>query len=211
LDLNRAFARSSNVFFAQVGVRYGHEALERMADRLRFNRRLILHESPYGSWAMRTGTYPRLARNDRYGLAQVSIGQGVLLVTPAHMALIVSAIGNQGQAMLPRLLEDTAPRSLGVFMSQGVSRRLVSMMRHAVSDGTARGVETPGLRLAGKTGTAENPRGPAHSWFVGLAPADRPQLAIAVLIEHGGYGSMRAAPIARDLVQAAAKLGLMTQ
>jgi peptidoglycan glycosyltransferase len=209
LDLPRAFARSSNVFFAQLGVHIGPVALQRMAERLLFNRRLVLHQSPYGSWSMQTGSFPRLAQSDRYGLAQVSIGQGALLVTPAHMAVIAAALGNRGQAMRPRLLELSAPQPMGTFMAEDVARRLVSMMRLAVSEGTARGIETPGLRLAGKTGTAENPRGVAHSWFVGLAPAERPQLAIAVLVEHGGSGAQSAAPIARDLMMQAIKLDLI--
>jgi peptidoglycan glycosyltransferase len=125
------------------------------------------------------------------------------------MAVITAAIGNRGQAMRPRLLETSPPRPIGAFMSEDVAQRLVSMMRLAVSEGTARGIETPGLRLAGKTGTAENPRGPAHSWFVGLAPAEHPQLAVVVLVEHGGSGARGAAPIARDLMTRAVELDLI--
>jgi peptidoglycan glycosyltransferase len=81
------------------------------------------------------------------------------------------------------------------------------MMRKVVTQGTGRGIETPGLAIAGKTGTAQNPQGAAHSWFIGFAPAERPALAVAVLVEHAGFGSKAAAPIARELFLRARELG----
>jgi peptidoglycan glycosyltransferase len=95
------------------------------------------------------------------------------------------------------------------MMSADTAARLAGMLRKAVTDGTGRGIDTPGLAIAGKTGTAENPFGASHSWFVGLAPAEHPALAVAVLVEQGGYGSQTAAPIARDLFLAAAERGLL--
>ncbi|WP_296810149.1 penicillin-binding transpeptidase domain-containing protein [Thiocapsa sp.] len=209
LDLATAFARSSNVFFAQLGVHYGHHAFDVMTERMQLNRRIILHETPYGSWSMRTGEIPRLDASDRYGLAQMAIGQGAALVTPAHMALIAGAVGNRGLAVRPRLIETDEPAPLGYFMSTSVAERLSAMLRQVVVSGTGRGIETHRLAIAGKTGTAENPHGAAHSWFVGFAPADRPQLAVAVLVEHGGYGSTTAAPMARDLLLRSLDLGLI--
>lgn len=209
LALGTAFARSSNVFFAQLGVRYGHDAFFAMTERMQLNRRIVLHETPYGAWSMRTGEIRRLDPSDQYGLAQMSIGQGAALVTPAHMALIASAVGNRGLAVRPRLIETDAPAPLAYFMSTSVAERLSAMLRQVVISGTGRGIDTPRLAIAGKTGTAENPHGASHSWFVGFAPADRPQLAVAVLVEHGGYGSATAAPIARDLLLRAVDLGLI--
>jgi peptidoglycan glycosyltransferase len=209
LDLTTALARSSNVFFAQLGVRYDHEALYRLAERMLFNGTILLHETPYGAWTMRTGEIPRLDPSDQYGLAQMSIGQGAVLVTPAHMALIAASIANQGLAARPRLVETDAPTPLRQFVHRATAQRLIPMLRKAVSSGTGRSIDSPLLEIAGKTGTAENPHGASHSWFVGFAPAARPRLAIAVLVEHGGYGSATAAPIARDLLLRAADLGLL--
>jgi peptidoglycan glycosyltransferase len=107
----------------------------------------------------------------------------------------------------PRLITGEEPAAAGRFMQPGTAERLRSMMRSAVAEGTGRGIETPGLAIAGKTGTAENPFGAPHSWFIGFAPADRPALAFAVLVEHGGYGSTEAAPIARDLLVLAKERG----
>jgi len=83
------------------------------------------------------------------------------------------------------------------------------MMRRVVAEGTGRAIDVDGFAIAGKTGTAQNPRGQPHSWFIGFAPAERPILAVAVLVEHGGYGSKTAAPIARDLLVRARDLELL--
>jgi peptidoglycan glycosyltransferase len=109
--------------------------------------------------------------------------------------------------MRPRLLAQDPPAPLGEYMDAPTAARLARMMRQVVTTGTGRGIDTPALAIAGKTGTAENPRGAAHSWFIGFAPAQSPTLAVAVLVEHGGYGSSAAAPIARDLLLKALGLG----
>lgn len=202
LDLGTAFVRSSNVFFAQLGLRYGHDALYSFGERLLFNRQIELCPGTRGSGSLTTGRMPRIKHSDLYGLAQASIGQGRVLATPAHMALIAAAVANGGVAMGPRVIADQPPESLGTLLSPRTARGLAHMMRRVVTEGTGRGIDTPGLAIAGKTGTAENPRGPAHSWFIGFAPAEDPTLAVAVLVEHGGYGSRSAAPIARDLLAA---------
>ena len=209
LDLATALAESSNVFFAQLGVTYGHDAFSRIIERFQFNRQIGLYASPYGSWAMSTGRVPTIKTSDKYGLAQASVGQGKVLATPAHMALIAAAVANWGVAIRPRLVSSDPPVRLARFMSEASARRLVRMMRKVVSEGTGRGIEVEGLDIAGKTGTAQNPQGDSHSWFVGFAPADQPALAVAVMVEHGGYGSKTAAPIARDLLVKADDLGML--
>lgn len=209
LDLPSALAESSNVFFAKLGVAYGHAAFRDNLERFHFDRSIALYRSPYGAWAMTTGRMPALATSDKYGLAQASVGQGKVLVTPAHMALIAAAVANDGIAMRPRLAAADAPEALARFLPEAGAHKLRRMLRKAVTEGTGRGIEAPGLAIAGKTGTAENPQGPAHSWFVGFAPAAEPVLAVAVLVEHGGYGAATAAPIARDLLVRAGELGML--
>jgi peptidoglycan glycosyltransferase len=83
------------------------------------------------------------------------------------------------------------------------------MMRGVVTEGTGRPINLKELAIAGKTGTAENPHGNAHSWFIGFAPAGRPRLAVAVLMEQGGYGARVAAPIAQQLLSRAQQLGML--
>lgn len=209
LDLATALAESSNVFFAQLGVGYGHNAFARNIERFHFNSQIGLYESPYAFWAMSTGRVPEIKTSDKYGLAQASVGQGKILTTPAHMALIAAAVANRGVAIRPRLVRSDPPVQLARFMSAASARTLARMMRKAVAEGTGKGIDIEGLAIAGKTGTAQNPQGASHSWFVGFAPADRPAMAVAVLVEHGGYGSMTAAPIARDLLVKANELGML--
>ena len=208
LDLTTAFAESSNVFFAQLGVRYGHDAFARTGERFQFGRRVRLYPGTDRYGNLSTGRLPRFAASDLYGLAQASIGQGQVLATPAHLATIAAAVANRGLAMRPRLLAQEAPEPLGQYMSPATAVRVAAMMRKVVTSGTGRGIDSPDLAIAGKTGTAEAPRGAAHSWFIGFAPAADPQLAVAVLVEHGGWGSSAAAPIARDLLARALELGV---
>ncbi|MGL5513800.1 MAG: penicillin-binding transpeptidase domain-containing protein, partial [Sporomusa sp.] len=81
--------------------------------------------------------------------------------------------------------------------------QVANMMVTVVNEGTGRGAAIRGIKVAGKTGTAENPHGAPHAWFIGFAPADDPQVAIAVIVENSGSGGGVAAPAARQiLVQA---------
>lgn len=80
-------------------------------------------------------------------------------------------------------------------------------MREVVTDGTARAANLEGLEVAGKTGTAQNPRGADHAWFVCMAPAPRPRIVIGVLVEHGGSGASAAVPVAVGLLKKAQSLG----
>lgn len=209
LDLPGAFIHSSNVFFAQLGVRYGAEAFARAAEQSYFNHRISLYESPQGSWTVSTGSLPHLDSADQYGLAQMSIGQGELLTTPLHLALIAAAVANRGVAMQPQIAANQTPKVLARLMSESTAKRLADLMRRVVSEGTGRAISTKQLAIAGKTGTAENPHGEAHSWFIGFAPVEQPALALAVLVEGGGWGARAAAPLARDLWVRAQQRGLL--
>lgn len=209
IDLGRALAKSSNVYFAQLGVQLGHDAYAGARERFLFNTELPVAGPGAGVVRLRTGRLPVIADSDRYGLAQAAIGQGRVLATPGHMAMIVAAIANDGVAVRPRLIATDPPVILGQWFSADTAARLRKLMRRVVTEGTGRGIETPTLPIAGKTGTAQNPHGESHSWFIGFAPAERPRLAVAVLVENSGYGSVVAAPIARDLLLKAAELGLI--
>jgi len=85
-------------------------------------------------------------------------------------------------------------------MRASTARLLAGMMAEAVESGTAQQAGLPTVRVAGKTGSAENPSGAAHAWFVGFAPVENPRVAIAVVVEHAGSGGATAAPIAREVI-----------
>jgi len=140
----------------------------------------------------------------------IAIGQGEILTTPLQVANLGATIANRGYYITPhivRQIQDT------VLDKQYLERRepsvkaayynpIVQGMANAVTGGTCRGINLlPEIAVGGKTGTAENPHGRDHSWFMGFAPVDNPELAIAVLVENGGFGATFAVPIARLMVQ----------
>ncbi len=151
----------------------------------------------------------------------LAIGQGYLLVTPLQVAAMMAAVGNGGTLYRPQLvLKITAsseepeqvfePQKLGQLplKPETLSAIQEGLLRAATSpEGTAyRALKGMEIAVAGKTGTAENPDADPHAWFAGYAPADDPQIAVAVLVENGGEGSQVAAPLFRQVVEAFFKL-----
>jgi len=144
----------------------------------------------------------------------MAIGQGDVLVTPLQMASLCAAVANGGTLFRPRLvrrvgtalgadLQAFAPEASGRLPVSAVELQLVqSAMESVVIRGTASNAfRGASVRMAGKSGTAEAPPGETHAWFVGYAPADAPQIAVAVVLEHGGEGGGKAAPLFRQVVE----------
>ena len=204
LGLDQALSKSSNVYFAHAGVLCGTDAFNALAEKLRFNERIPL----YSNGASRVvssqrGNLPRLGRGERRELSQLSIGQGRLLATPLHLALLVGAIANHGVMMAPHLALDAAPEELSRPFSRAAADRVALAMRRVVESGTAKKADLPGLVVRGKTGTAQNPGGEDHAWFVCFAsrPGEEPSIAVAVVVENAGFGSAAALPVAVGLLE----------
>jgi penicillin-binding protein A len=208
IGLGTAMAESSNVYFAQLAVKAGHEGFDWIGNKMFFNRPLTLVKSGEEAIQAASSQLPRLKSGDQYGLAQMGIGQGKLAMTPLQMALITAAVANDGVAPAPRILAGQEPAPLARFMSSQTASKLGVMLRRVVTDGTAKKAHNLPWALAGKTGTAENGSGPAHSWFTGYFPFELPQLVVCVVVENGGYGSAAALPVSIGMVQEAARLGL---
>lgn len=147
-------------------------------------------------------------------LAETAIGQGRTLVTPLHMALVAATVANGGNKVAPYLIKEvrrhdgtvisqTTPAQAQRVVSPDINRKLVEAMRAVVEKGTGRPARLPGISVAGKTGSAENPHGETHAWFIGFAPVENPQVAVAIIVENGGTGGQVAGPIARELFRAA--------
>jgi peptidoglycan glycosyltransferase len=160
--------------------------------------------------------------------AQVSVGQNVHEATPIHIAMLVQAVINGGVMITPSLIREIrdangvvrykAPIIKKRIMSKNTARQLESMMEKFMTDGTGKKIEkiyrlpngkysnqgSAGaqlVRIAGKTGTAQNASGPVHSWFVGFAPADNPKFVVCVLAENaGGSGAAIAGPMANKIL-----------
>jgi peptidoglycan glycosyltransferase len=211
ISLEEALVHSSNVFFAQLGLQQGYAAMNRSCRRFHFNESFELLTGSSSMISSAPSKLPVLTAKQRCSLAQISIGQGKLLVTPLQMAFTTAVIGNDGAACMPYLKKGVERLPAERVMSIENARKLQKMMRGVVDRGTARGMRIKGLSIAAKTGTAQAPQGEDHSWFICMAPSPKPDLAIAVIVEHGGYGSQAALPIARRLMTAAMELGIVRQ
>jgi cell division protein FtsI/penicillin-binding protein 2/cell division protein FtsW (lipid II flippase) len=197
LAMQRAIEVSCNAYFAQLGTyRVGSEALQQTADLLDIS----------------SGD----AAEFKAALPFASYGQGPLLITPFKMARVAATIAAGGAMPQGRWVMDEsnarqdAPRAI---VAAEPASFIAGAMRLVVTDGTARHAMagTP-VNLAGKTGTAQLGAGEPHAWFAGFAPYDGDgahRIAFAVLVEHGGYGGQVAAPIAREIMEAAKDLGLV--
>jgi peptidoglycan glycosyltransferase len=213
INLSDAFTRSSNVAFCEWSVEeLGRTRLSRMAERFGFGR-AISADVPVA-----VSRFPQRDMTNAE-VAMASIGQWEILSTPLNMARVAGIIANGGQDMPLHLVSHAtnsyrfivydARKSLGSrVISTENANELKEMMVRAVNDanGTGGQARVPGVRVAGKTGTAETDiPGRTHAWFVGFAPADNPRVAIAVVLEStaGGSGGGLAAPIAKEVIRAA--------
>lgn len=205
-NLAGAFALSSNVDFAQIGLKLGVDrwfadaAKWRLGDSLDFDLPTARDRLP-----ARAGTSDTI-------LAQLAFGQASLLVTPLRMALVGATIANAGTTPRPFLVRSiagadtrlaTRAEALAQPISADTAATVRDMMVGVVAHGTGTAAALPGVTVAGKTGTATNPHGAAHAWFVGFAPAAAPRVVVAVVVENAGYGGTVAAPIVRELLRVA--------
>jgi cell division protein FtsI/penicillin-binding protein 2/cell division protein FtsW (lipid II flippase) len=195
LDMERAIAVSCNAYFAQLGVHdVGSQALADTAAQM----------------GISTGTLPEL----RKSLPFAAYGQGEVLISPFKMARVAATIAAGGRMPQGRWSNDDARTdAASQVLPETEARYLANAMRRVVTEGTARrAMAGSEISFAGKTGTAQLDSGEPHSWFTGFAPYDGDpsrRLAFAVLVEHGGYGARVAAPIAREVMEAAKQLGLL--
>jgi peptidoglycan glycosyltransferase len=213
VSLEEAFRRSCNTIFAMLAMQVGAEALWRRAEAFGFNSDLPLETSVLPSVFPRPSTFG----DDLPAVAQSGIGHRDVQATVFQMALVAAAVANDGLTMSPHLVStvvDADGRPVGVVeptvlsraVSPGTSLVLVDMMEQVVTSGTGQMAQVPGVRVAGKTGTAGTGGGPPDVWFVGFAPVDGPTIAIAVLVEAGGdagenaTGGRVAAPIAGEIL-----------
>jgi cell division protein FtsI/penicillin-binding protein 2 len=195
-DMARAIQVSCNAYFAQLGATVvGAKALHDTAEQF---------EIPAGNVA-----------EIKKMLPFASYGQGPVLTTPFKMARVAATIADAGEMPQGRwVLDDSNQRTNQPrpIIASELAGFIASSMRSVVTGGTGRhAMAGLDVAVAGKTGTAQLDEGPPHSWFAGFAPYDSPdkRIAFAVVIEHGGYGAQAAAPVARELVEAARDLGII--
>ncbi|MCP2638351.1 penicillin-binding transpeptidase domain-containing protein [Microbacterium sp. HD4P20] len=208
-----ALRLSCNIPFAELAVELGDQAIREEAEKYGFDRSF---ELPLTSTA---SSYPRTIMDDAQ-TALSGFGQGQVTATPLQMAMVSAGIANGGVVMNPRMVDRVIGPDLSVeqtfddtefgrALDEDLANELVSMMVANVSDGAASGARIDGVDVAGKTGTSENGSGDPYTlWFTGFAPAESPQVAVAVVVEDGGgqgqsgSGNTIAAPIAKKVMEA---------
>lgn len=209
IDLGTALQKSSNVYFARLGPLLGATRMQNMLNRFSLTESKTLFTGSDGSLIAKGARLPELAGAPTKVLTQTAIGQGEVLVTPFQMARAVAIIASGGEHYAPYIQAESAPVLVGRTLTTRTANTLKALMVRVVNEGTGRGMTQSGVSSGGKTGTAQTPSGEDHSWFVCFAPAESPALALAVIVENGGYGSLSAVPIAAALVQAADQYGLL--
>ncbi|MET0297545.1 MAG: penicillin-binding transpeptidase domain-containing protein [Microbacterium sp.] len=207
-----ALRLSCNIPFAELAVELGDQAIREEAEKYGFDRSF---ELPLVSTS---SSYPRTIMDDAQ-TALSGFGQGQVTATPLQIAMVSAGIANGGVVMNPRMVDQVIGPDLSVqrvyddtefgrALDEDIADELVAMMVANVSDGVASGARIDGVQVAGKTGTAENGSKPYSLWFTGFAPADDPQVAVAVVVEDGGgqgqsgSGGSIAAPIAKKVMEA---------
>jgi peptidoglycan glycosyltransferase len=217
--LAQSFRVSCNTTFAQIGLDLG-DNLATGIERFGVSTKppnTDLRPDVVASLGPEPGTF----RKTQPLFAQSAIGQGLVAVPPMQMAMVAQAVANGGVMMTPHVLDHVQnnegqairgtgyePRQYQRPMDPATAATLRDLMIDVVNNGTGTRAQIPGVQVAGKTGTAQVQGQPAHAWFIGFAPADAPQYAIAVLVENGGSsaggdnatGGRIAAPIARQVL-----------
>jgi penicillin-binding protein A len=203
---------SCNTAFAQLGMNLGWEAIDKQAEKFGFNGGGLTIPMTVAN-----STFPQDLNDPQ--TAQSSIGQYSVRATPLQIAMVSAAIANGGTLMTPYLVDKVrsanlttvvtaSPEVFSHAISSSTADQLTSMMVSVVDSGTGKPAQISGVAVAGKTGTAEDPGFPPHAWFTGFAPAEDPQVAVAVFVQHGGNlndeatGGQVAAPIARAVIEA---------
>ncbi len=210
VDMRAALTVSCNNYFSHAAVNESASVLVNYAERFGLNSRL-----PLDYPAVATSSIPQPASMDSTELAATGIGQGELLLTPLQLCMVGAAVANEGREMVPHfmkevrdaqgnILERYSPKLWRQVISASTAGQVLEMMVNVVENGTGQAAQISGYRVAGKTGTAEPGNGkPNHAWFVGIAPADNPQVVVAVVIENsGGTGGEDAAPVAQKVMRA---------
>ncbi len=218
ISMENALAYSSNTAFAQLGVSLGDKTLAEQARKFGYGSTITLDGTNSTGRPMKAvaSKFPEDQSQDRLALA--SIGQGDTLSTPLQAALTAAAVANGGKLMQPTLVDrvrssdlsvisETTPSVYSQAFSSDTAKALTTMME-AVTTKSYPSLAIPGMQVAAKSGTAQigADNTANDGWMIGFAPADKPKVAVAVVV-HGvsSYGIDVAGPIMKRVMQEAAK------
>jgi len=215
LNIVQAIAQSCDIFFYQLGLRVGADKMASYARMLGLDKEIGISLPSEAKGLVPDSAWKKIHFGEAWypgDTANMSIGQGYLEVTPLQMASLIGMIANGGTIYKPiivqkiidgrgNIIETFQPKVMGKPRISSETLSIIRRgLREAVLSGTSQVVKFKGLTVAGKTGTAQNPHGEDHAWFICYAPEEAPRIALAILVEHGGHGASAAAPLARQIL-----------
>jgi penicillin-binding protein 2 len=223
IAFQEALSKSDNVYFYEMGNRLGIDNLEKYARMFGLGDFTGINLPGESDGLVANRRYKERVYKEDWYLSETfdaAIGQGFQLATPLQMAVVMSEVANGGHRYRPYLVSKITAQNGATIKAFGpeemgraqISEKTLALVRAGLKDvaspeGTAGYVFTGfPISIAGKTGTAENPHGDDHGWFVAYAPYEDPRVVISVVVEQGGFGSDAAAPIARKILEAAFNL-----
>lgn len=217
LDLMGAIRNSCNVYFYRLGLEIGIDVWSKYSNLFGFGSKTGVELSNEKEGLVPSKNYYEKiygTKNITAGLmANLAIGQGELLVTPIQMAQFAMILANEGIYYRPHLIYKLLDKVTKDEESPQISSKKIDSiepevfeivkkaMGQVVAEGTGVRARIIGVKIAGKTGTAQNPHGDSHSWFICFAPYDNPEIAVGVIAENAGAGSAVAAPIAGNYLR----------
>jgi len=216
VDMREAITVSSNVYFYKLIFNVGLENWTNYGAMFGFGEKTGI-DLP----GERKGLLPSTEYYDkRYGknrwtkgyIVSLAIGQGELGTTPVQLAAYAAAIANNGTLYQPHIVSGYRDSGSGRYIPFSydetelpIAKETFALIKDGMVGVVQRGTGTlasvPGVAVAGKTGTAQNPHGKDHAWFIAFAPVENPTIALAVLVENAGFGGAISAPIARELIK----------
>jgi len=217
IPFTQAMEQSCNTSFAQIAGQVGAEDMTKTAEGFGFNNHYFDDLSPQAESVFPT-------KVDDAQLGQTGFGQYDVSATPLQMAMVAAGLANGGTVMRPYLVDEeqsadldvldkTDPQELSEAVSSTTASEVTKLMVSTVENGTAYPAAIPGIQVAGKTGTAQagqTDRSP-YAWFISFAPADNPQVAVAVMIQNADIprseiaGGQLGGPIAKAVMEAVIK------
>jgi penicillin-binding protein 2 len=220
VNVTKAIHQSCNIFFYNLMLKLNKEKgwsfWNKYANLFGFGKKTGIDIHEKGGFIPTEAYYDKMYGNNwgKGFLVSLAIGQGEVNVTPLQAACYCSSLANWGESFTPHLVHSyfdkhSNKETMIALKSRnlGISSRVMNIIRNGMylavnaPGGTGLAAQVPGIVVAGKTGTAQNPHGKNHAWFIGFAPYDKPKIAVAIIIENGGFGGSTSAPIASALIK----------
>jgi len=211
-----AIEKSCNTFFYKLIYKIGMDHWKEYATRFGLGQKTNIDISEEVAGFIPDENYYKRKYGENWPksiMASLGIGQGEVSVTSLQLAQYVALIANNGKMKTPHFVRGYIENESGKLVSfdykeinTNISQAAFDVVKQGMflvvnGHGTATHIRLPDIEIAGKTGTAQNPHGKDHAWFVGFAPYENPQIAVAVIVENVGFGGTHAAPIAKKVIQ----------